>query len=778
MAGEVLLVRLLSIRFWPHLVPLVVSQAMLGLGAAGVLIEALRTRVARAPARAFAWSVLAAAPAFDLAHRASLLVPLDPFLLLWDAGAWPAFFAHLAILAVPFLLAGLATGIPLAFAMERTGVVYAASFAGSAAGAAVGLLALAALPAAALLRVSTALGLAAALLVLRSGAAALSPARLLAAAAVLGVLVLPAPAPVMSPYKDLAVALRLPEARIVAERSGPSGDYRALAAPGIHAAPGLSLRFEGELPLQVLVFRDGEAAGVVPRLAGDGAAPAYLAHVPSALAHRLVAPGDVLLVGLRGTEGILAAAAGGARAVTVVEPAAELADLVLRDLAPAAGGFPPGLSVDVRVSEARPFLARERRDLALVDLGDVSSLTFASLGVHAAGESWLLTREGIRAALLRLGDRGLLAFSGWLKVPPRESVKALATIRAELEALGAAPAEERVVVVRGAGGTFAAVARRAPFDAAEREIVRRFCAEEGFRVVWPEEPAAPGARPEDRAVAAAMREALAGSGAPEGLFDLRPATDDVPYFHRFLRLGRIPEFRRALGAQWAPLVEWGVLFQVLSLPVSLAIAAALLVLPALRRGAARGSAGTLGGFAALGVGYMLAELAWLKAGLLLAPSAAAATAAVLGGFTLFSGLGSALSARLDPGRGAPRLLFVALLLVIPGAFLALQAAAPALLRAGDAVRLGALIASLAGPAFLMGAPFPAALARLLARDPGAAPLALAVNGLLSVAGATLASLLALWLGLRATALAAAACYLVAAVLFPAAPDGGSIAHRR
>ena len=776
MAGEVLLVRLLSIRFWPHLVPLVVSQAMLGLGAAGVLIEALRGRVARAPARAFAWSVLAAAPAFDLAHRASLLVPLDPFLLLWDAGAWPAFFAHLALLAVPFLLAGLATGIPLAFAMERTGVVYAASFAGSAAGAAVALLALAALPAASLLRVPTALGLAAALLVLRSGATALSPARLVAAAAVLGVLVLPAPAPVMSPYKDLAVALRLPEARVVAERSGPSGDYRALAAPGIHAAPGLSLRFEGELPLQVLVFRDGETAGVVPRLAA-GAAPAYLAHVPSALAHRLVAPGDVLLVGLRGTEGILAAAAGGARAVTVVEPAAELADLVLRDLAPAAGGFPPGLSVDVRVSEARPFLARERRDLALVELGDVSSLTFASLGVHAAGESWLLTREGIRAALLRLGDRGLLAFSGWLKVPPRESVKALATIRAELEALGAAPAAERVIVVRGAGGTFAAVARRAPFDAAEREIVRRFCADEGFRVVWPEEPAGPGARPEDRAVAAAMREALAGGGAPEGLFDLRPATDDVPYFHRFLRLGRIPEFRRALGAQWAPLVEWGVLFQVLSLPVSLVIAAALLVLPVLRRGAARGRAGTLGGFAALGVGYMLAELAWLKAGLLLAPSAAAATAAVLGGFTLFSGLGSALSARLDPGRGAPRLLPVALLLAIPGAFLALQAAAPALLRAGDAVRLGALIASLAGPAFLMGAPFPAALARLLARDPGAAPLALAVNGLLSVAGATLASLLALWLGLRATALAAAACYLVAAVLFPAAPGGASSPHR-
>lgn len=764
MAGEVLLVRLLSFRFWPHLVPLVISQAMLGLGAAGVLLEAARTRVARAPATAFAWSVVVAAPALDLAHRASLLVPLDPFLLLWDAAAWPAFFAYFAVLSVPFLLAGLATGMPLAFGMERTGIVYAAGFAGSAAGAALALGALALLPTSALLKVPTALGLAAALLVVRRGARGLSRPRAAAAGAALVVLALPAPAPVMSPYKDLAVALRLPGARIVASRSGPSGDFRAVASPGIHSAPGLSLHFDGEVPPQALVFRDGEAAGVVPRLAG--APPAYLAHVPAALAHRLLAGGDVLLVGLHGTEGILAAAARGARSVTAVEPAAELADLVLRDLAPASGGWPEGLSVEVSVAEPRAFLARERRRFALVDLGDVSSLTFASLGVHAAGESYLLTREGIRAALARLGDRGLLAFSGWLKVPPRESVKALATIRAELEAAGAAPAAERVIVVRG-GGRFAAVARRAPFDAAEHEAVRRFCAEEGFRMVWPAGPAGPEERPEDRAVATALRETLAGGGASAGgLFDLRPATDDAPYFHRFLRLDRIPEFRRALGAQWAPLVEWGVLFQVLSLPVSLVVAAALLVLPVARRGAARGRLGALGCFAALGVGYLLVEMAWLKAGSLVAPSAAAAAAAALGGFTLFSGLGSAASSRLTLDGGKQRLLFLALVLAIPLCFLALQGVAPALLRAGGAVRLAALVASLALPAFLMGFPFPAALARLLERDPGAAPLALAVNGLFSVAGATLASLSALWLGFRATALAAAACYLVAAVLFP------------
>ncbi len=768
MAGEVLLVRLLSLRFWPHLVPLVISQAMLGLGAAGVALQVLRRRVARAPAAFFAWSVVAAAPSLDLAHRASLLVPLDPFLLLWQASAWPAFVAYFVVLSVPFFLAGLATGTPLAFALGRTGTVYAASFAGSAAGAGVSLAALAVVPSMSLPRVVTALGLGAALLVVRDPAGKANPGRVVAAATALLLLVIPPAVPVMSPYKDLAIALRLPGAEIVAARSGPSGDYRALLSPAVHTAPGLSLSYQGDLPPQALVFRDGETGGVVP-ISGSRGPPDYLAHLPAAFWYQLLDGPAVLQIGLRGTEGVLAAAANGARSVTVVEPAAEAVALVDGDLARLSGSHPENPSVEILVAPVRPYLARETRTFDLVELGDVSSLTFASLGVHAAGESFGLTREGIRASLARAGETGLLAFSGWLKTPPRESVKALATVRAELETSGAAPAAERIVVVRG-WGTFAAAARRRPFAEEELDRVRRFCEQEGFALAWPPSARNDADAPGERAFSDALeRTLLGGEGASGGLFHLEPATDDVPYFHRFLRLGAIPEFRRALGSQWAPLVEWGVLFQLLSLPIALGVAALTLVAPVLRRGAARGRLRDLGCFAALGVAYMLIELTWLKAGVLVAPSAAAAAASALGGFTFFSGLGSAVAARLAPeGSPLPRWLFPALFVATAGGFLAFRAAAPPLLAAGDGARLLAFFASLAPAAFLMGVPFPTALGRLARLDAAALPLALGVNGFFSVAGATLASLAALWLGFRATALIGAALYLVAAALFPRA----------
>ena len=45
LANEIVLIRLLSFRFWPHFVPLIVSQAMLGFGGAGVALQIVRRRV-------------------------------------------------------------------------------------------------------------------------------------------------------------------------------------------------------------------------------------------------------------------------------------------------------------------------------------------------------------------------------------------------------------------------------------------------------------------------------------------------------------------------------------------------------------------------------------------------------------------------------------------------------------------------------------------------------------------------------------------------------------
>ena len=767
LANEIVLIRLLSFRFWPHFVPLIVSQAMLGFGGAGVALQIVRRQVGRSPGGIFAWMVLFAVPSFDLAFRASQFVSFDPFLLLWDPAAWPRFGVFFLLLAVPFFLSGCATAIPFAFLGRKPGPVYAASFAGSAAGALVALPFQTLVPTEGLLRLPLALGAAACAFVLADKVGGLRKARVAALFAVLLLLVLPPADLKLSPYKDLAAVRNLPGAREIASRSGISGDYRAVFAPGVHSAPGLSVRFMGEIPPQATVFADGEQRGTVPK-DGGRTPPAYLGYFPAVLPYRLFDHPRVLQLGLRGTEGVLAAAVNGASSVTIVEPAEELLRMVRDDLSGFSGGWPGSLPVEIREEGARNFLARDRRIFDVIEAADISSASFSSLGVHATGETFLLTREGTRAALARLGEGGLLAFSGWLKTPPRENVKILRTVRAELSAAGLAPAADRIAAIRG-WGTFSVVARRTPFHPAEMDRVRRFCSDYGYSMVWPDAGAEAGGGAEERALREAVSDAITGPPGDRetGLFDLSPVTDDSPYFHRFLRLRTLPEFRRLLGSQWVPFVEWGIVFLVLSLVVSGVLAAMLLLLPAAisRDGAGKAATTSVAGyFTALGLAYMLVELTFLKAGILVLGDAIRAASLAIGGFSFFSGIGSAVSGRWESER-AMRRVFAGIAVCVVAGFVLLSAEAGSLLAYGWEVRTAAFVAALAPAAFLMGIPFPVAISRLAAAGGSAIPFAWAVNGFFSVAGASLASIGAMWLGFRWTVGIGAVLYIMAGLLY-------------
>jgi hypothetical protein len=774
MANEIFLIRLLSLRFWPHFVPLIISQAMLGFGASGVALHLFRPRIAEKPGTVFAWVVLLAGSSFELAFRASQYVPFDPFLLLWNPFSWPAFALFFFLLAVPFFLAGTAVGLPLSFGLGRVGIVYAASFAGSAAGAVTALLAFLLLPTESLLRVPLALGMIASAFVLSYPGSRISGGRVVCVI-LSSLLLLARPVPIsLSPYKGLAIARKLPEARVLSVRSGVAGDYRALFSPGIHHAPGLSVRFDGEIPPQAALFEDGELRGIVPRNGGR-ALPDYLGFLPAALPYRMTSRPEVAQFSLRGTEGILMAAGNGASSVTVVEQAAEVGRMVEEDLAKFSAGMPPSLRLEIRREGGRNFLARGGEKFDIIELADVSSLTFSSLGIHATGETYLLTRQGVRDALARLKRRGVLAVSGWLKSPPRESLKILNTIRAELEQAGDVPVSERFVVVRG-WGSFVVVARNLPFTGDELAAANRFCRETGFAMVWPEGGARkPDEGLEEGAFREAVKSALGGSPPgmqPEGLFDLRPVSDDAPYFHRFLKPGSLPKFRRLLGQQWVPFMEWGVVFLALSLAVSVVLSAVFLLLPLpfVPQGGSSGGFPVAIYFSALGLAYMLIELTFLKFGILLLGDPIRAATAAVGGFALLSGFGSAVSGRWESPK-ARSCVFPGIGILAMGGFLALSRGVPFLLPAEDWVRVLAFLAALAPAAFLMGIPFPAALSRMARSGSGAIPYAWGVNGFFSVAGASVASVGALWIGFRGTVAAGAFLYLLAGTVFPRLGSG-------
>jgi hypothetical protein len=190
------------------------------------------------------------------------------------------------------------------------------------------------------------------------------------------------------------------------------------------------------------------------------------------------------------------------------------------------------------------------------------------------------------------------------------------------------------------------------------------------------------------------------------------------------------------------------------------------------RRALRGSGPATLLFLCLGLGYLSLEVVLIHQGSRVTGDPAASAAVVIGAFLLGSGCGSLWLGRHD--EGGPAGVWGAAVAVVLGV------AAAVLLTPG----FGHVLAWPAAyqwallwvTAFLialpLGLPFPAGLARAAITVPARIPWLVAINGWASVVGAVAASMIAIAWGFSALALAAAACYAVAALLL-AFGSGGS-----
>jgi hypothetical protein len=159
-------------------------------------------------------------------------------------------------------------------------------------------------------------------------------------------------------------------------------------------------------------------------------------------------------------------------------------------------------------------------------------------------------------------------------------------------------------------------------------------------------------------------------------------------------------------------------------------------------------------FGFLGLGFMLVEIPLLQRFILFLGHPAYAMAGVLGALLLFSGLGSALSARVSPRRALEGVVGVVVLYglgmpVLSGPLLGLPFGA----------RVAVTALGLAPLGMAMGMPFPRLLEALQEREPALVPWAWGVNGALSVVASILAALMALSWGFRTVLVAGAVAYL-------------------
>ena len=773
-AFQLVIMQLLSIAQWHHFAYMVISMALLGFGAAGTLLALFRTQFERHYATLlpalFAGCALAMAAT---AWLVGLAGDFDAFLLFFDAGQFGLLaFSYLAW-SLPFFCAGLAITLAFHCEVQRIGVLYCANMAGSGAGAllVIGLLWL--VPAERLAGLLALLPLAAAWLAQPAGRSSriAATAGLAILAVALASLAWPAmPSP--SQYKDISAALLLPGAEITHTVSSPHGRLEVVQADALRFAPSLSLNFRGEPPTRPVVFSDGDYLGTLlgPGMAGERH---LLDHTTRALPYALRRPARVVVLeAATGTEVSLALAQG-ATEVHAVEPNRQL-NRLLRDHHPE---WLDGLYLDPRValqgSSARAWLARPATpELDLVVLPVLGSFGGSS-GEQALREHYHLTLEAFSRMWELLSPDGLIAVTLWHEEPPRAILRLLSSWRAVLATQDAGTPLEHVVAVRSWGTTTLLLGKR-PFDAADRAGLRTFAADWGFDPLILADLESRERdhfnRITDPLLFAAIDTLLDGDARQflrDYPFDLRPATDDRPFFARFMQWHRLGELRATFGLRQLPYLELGfVLAGVTLVQITLA-AVALIVLPLARSGwQGTRRRWTLLYFSSLGLGFMSLEIVLIHRMLLYLDQPVYATGAVLATLLVASGAGSLASARLaaDARHLAGTGLAVAGLVMLYSLGLSLLLAAsmgwPLALKAVAAAVL------LAPPAFFMGMMFPLGLRRLAGREAPQVPWACAIDSCLSVAATAIATLIALDAGFQAVMWLAGLAYLVAALSGP------------
>jgi hypothetical protein len=259
-------------------------------------------------------------------------------------------------------------------------------------------------------------------------------------------------------------------------------------------------------------------------------------------------------------------------------------------------------------------------------------------------------------------------------------------------------------------------------------------------------------------------------------FNLEPATDDRPFQSHFVKWSSLSELIRLRHRGGGALLETGYLTLLITLALALLFSMLLILLPLVfvRRDAARipshpSSLKVLGYFFALGLGFLLMEIAFIQKFILLLHHPIYAAAVVLASFLVSAGAGSAYAQRFCGQLGSKKVTAIAVA-VIMSLGLVYLALLESLMQSAGSWQLGIKIllsiALIAPLGFCMGMPFPMGLSTLSMSSPSLTAWAWGINGCASVISAILATLLAIHFGFNVVILLALTCYLAAAASFP------------
>jgi len=760
---ELALTRLFSVVLFYHFAFLAISIALLGLGAGGVFAYVKRSTLARVETRALAarlccWNAVAIPVVLEIV----LHIPVS-LALTWN-NLLRLTVMYLAA-AVPFLLTGVLFSIVFAREAGTISRLYGADLLGGA---------LACLGVVPLLNW---IGGPNAILF---SAAAMAVAGFLWASSLLARRV----AGLLAGALLLVIAINHDGRRIdVIYAKGMFRDKSWVEFARWNAISRVEVDNQGKNGKAIVIDADASTyvMNVDPHAWQGTDWQSNLMSAPPALANVLRPRGDYAIIGPGGGVDVLRALANGSPNVTGIEINRIIANTIMRDrYADYSFHLYDRPEVRLHVTDGRSFIRNATQLFDVVQMTLVDTWASTAAGAFALSENSLYTVEAFREYFEHLKPDGMIAITRWEFRQPREALRVVSVATEALHQLGVAdPAKHFIVASQGDlnedGIAVVVLAKKTGFTVEEEQAVRGHIESHNklTALYLPFE-----ARQNPFA-------ALIARNDPSGFardypYNVAPVSDNAPFFFFTLKTSQILQgggLRR--GIDWK--VNLGVVVLGIVFVISIVAVVAFLLLPMAMRGG-RQKAVPLLYFVAVGLGYILVEIAFIQRFVLFLGHPTYALTVVIFLLLLSSGAGSLFSRRCLPNaaRGwIPLVLLIAGISLYTGVLTHLLSALIG--RSFDA-KLIVSAAVLVPLGFAMGMPFPTGLRSFVqapildlpASELGeptdttghAVEWAWALNAASSVLGSVLAMVVAIHFGLNITLACGAAAYLLALALLP------------
>ncbi len=503
---------------------------------------------------------------------------------------------------------------------------------------------------------------------------------------------------------------------------------------------------------------------------------------PPALANVLRPHGEFAIIGPGGGVDVLRAVANGSPSVTGIEINPIIATSIMRGAyADYSFHLYERPEVHLHVTDGRSFVRNARQSFDVVQMTLVDTWASTAAGAFALSENSLYTVDAFREYFEHLKPDGIIAVTRWEFRQPREALRVVSVATEALHQLGIAnPARHFIVVSEGDldedGIPVVVLAKKSPFTPDEEQAVRTHL-EENEDLVALFTPSAPGQNP---------FAALIASNDPRGFarnypYNVAPVDDNAPFFFFTLKTDQIlHDGGLQRGIDWK--VNLGVVVLGIVFAISVVAVLVFLIGPMALRSGRRQRALPLLYFVAVGLGYILVEIAFIQRFVLFLGHPTYALTVVIFLLLLSSGAGSLLSRRWLSETSRGWIPLGILILAIAVYTWALTPLLTSLIGLPFAVKLGISGLVLIPLGLAMGMPFPTGLRAMAATsstdlaatefgepcntEDNAVEWAWAMNAASSVLGSVLAMVIAIHFGLNITLACGAAAYALAFMLFP------------